>query len=298
MNLGKPIDFSIIPSVHIGFLGGLAAVTAEMSTFPLDSMKTRIQMNGKEGLPIYKSTFDCMVKTLKSYGIMGFYKGASAAIYRQITYSTVRIGCYEKIKRYFSADINQIGFFQKFFAGGIAGAIGCLVGNPGDILKIRLINDINNLKYKGLIDASKQIFEKDGFGGFFKGLNVNISRAIIVNATELATYDHVKNFLANTGGLDPSHLKTHFLASLIAGFFAALLSSPADVIKTRYMNQMKYGSNYKGSLDCAISLFKTEGFFVFYKGFIPYFLRIGPWTIIFFILYEKLKFSYVKLLDV
>ena len=30
---------------------------------------------------------------------------------------------------------------------------GCIVGTPGDILKIRLINDMNGTKYKGLRDA-------------------------------------------------------------------------------------------------------------------------------------------------
>ena len=294
MDFKKPINLTVIP-IQISFLGGLSAVIAELSTFPLDNIKTRIQMNGKEGLPEYKNTMDCVKKTFKLSGISGFYRGASAAIFRQITYSTVRIGCYEKLKRYFSADIDQVGFFRKFFAGGIAGGIGCIFGNPGDILKIRLINDLNNLKYKGFIDAAKQVLEKDGFDGFFKGLNVNLFRAIIINASELATYDQGKIFLVNKGGFDPSHLKTYFLASFMAGFVAALLSSPVDVIKTRYMNQMKSESKYKGIFDCTVDIFKNEGFFAFYKGFIPYFLRNGPWTIIFFIVYEKLKFEYVKL---
>ena len=49
---------------------------------------------------------------------------------------------YEKIKRIFSADVEAVGFFRKLFSGGIAGAIGCVIGNPSDILKIRLINDM------------------------------------------------------------------------------------------------------------------------------------------------------------
>ena len=34
---------------------------------------------------------------------------------------------------------------------------------------------------------------------------------------------------------------THFTASFFAGVFGALCSSPADVVKTRYMNQLKTG---------------------------------------------------------
>lgn len=37
-----------LSSLYLGFLGGLAAINAELVTFPFDSIKTRMQMNGKE----------------------------------------------------------------------------------------------------------------------------------------------------------------------------------------------------------------------------------------------------------
>jgi hypothetical protein len=43
--------------------------------------------------------------------------------------------------------------------------------------------------YNGLFDCCVKTYKTDGFLGFFKGVNVNIARAIVVNATELATYD-------------------------------------------------------------------------------------------------------------
>lgn len=38
-------------------------------------------------------------------------------------------------------------------AGGVGGAIGCVVGTPGDIIKIRLINDLTKVKYSGFLDC-------------------------------------------------------------------------------------------------------------------------------------------------
>lgn len=49
---------------------------------------------------------------------------------------------------------------------------------------------------------------------------------------------------------------------------------------------------YTGSIDCAIQTVKHEGFRALYKGFIPTYLRMGPWNIIFFITYEQLKKLY------
>lgn len=49
---------------------------------------------------------------------------------------------------------------------------------------------------------------------------------------------------------------------------------------------------YTGSLDCAIQTVRNEGFRALYKGFVPTWVRMGPWNIIFFITYEQLKQMY------
>jgi len=71
----------------------------------------------------------------------------------------------------------------------------------------------------------------------------------------------------------------------------AVCSSPVDVIKTRFMNQVsnEAGQTYKSATECGIKVFKTEGLGAFYKGFLSYFLRIGPWNVFFFMAYEQYK---------
>lgn len=72
--------------------------------------------------------------------------------------------------------------------------------------------------------------------------------------------------------------------------------------QTRLMNQKKFITNqsssslepvalrlYKGSIDCGIQTVRNEGFSALYKGFVPTWVRMGPWNIIFFITYEQLK---------
>ncbi|KAG8573783.1 hypothetical protein GDO81_012548 [Engystomops pustulosus] len=68
------------------------------------------------------------------------------------------------------------------------------------------------------------------------------------------------------------------VSCICAGLVAATLGTPADVIKTRIMNQPrdKHGRGilYKSSTDCFIQAVRGEGFMSLYKGFIPTWMRM------------------------
>lgn len=53
---------------------------------------------------------------------------------------------------------------------------------------------------------------------------------------DLTTYDAAKKIILNKTDM-PDSLTVHILASICAGFVAACMGTPADVIKTRTMNQ-------------------------------------------------------------
>lgn len=53
---------------------------------------------------------------------------------------------------------------------------------------------------------------------------------------------------------------------------------------------------YSGIGDVVARVVKNEGFFALWKGFTPYYMRLGPHTVITFIILEKmtgLYYSYV-----
>ena len=93
----------------------------------------------------------------------------------------------------------------------------------------------------------------------------------------------------------------HLASSFCAGLCACLASSPMDVVRTRMMNQRRLkvtttsrrGSQdahiYRSSLHCAVVTVRSEGLGALYKGFVPSFTRMGPWNIIFFLVYEQMK---------
>ena len=118
----------------------------------------------------------------------------------------------------------------------------------------------------------------------------------VVNATELVAYDQAKQtLLGPTVGMQDS-IGAHILAGLSAGLAATLLGSPVDVVKTRVMNAKKGdgAAPFKGPLDCAAWLLRTQGPTAFYKGFIPNFTRIGSWNIVTWVTLEQLKRLYYE----
>lgn len=84
----------------------------------------------------------------------------------------------------------------------------------------------------------------------------------------------------------PDSFPLHFISALMAGFIATIIASPADVCKTRLMSSP---DSYKGVVNCFSRTFKEEGFFAFYKGFIPNFTRLGLWSVICFVGMEQFK---------
>ncbi len=60
----------------------------------------------------------------------------------------------------------------------------------------------------------------------------------------------------------------------MSGFVSAMLGTPADLIKTRMMNQRLISATgttlpplYNGMIDCTLKVIKYEGFFTLYRGF-------------------------------
>ncbi|KAJ0720758.1 putative mitochondrial carrier domain superfamily [Helianthus annuus] len=132
---------------------------------------------------------------------------------------------------------------------------------------------------------------QEGVVALWTGLGPNIARNATVNAAELASYDHIKQVILNIPGFTDDAF-THLLAGLGAGFFAVLIGSPVDVVKSRMMGD----SVYKSTIDCMVKTLRVEGALAFYKGFLPNFGRLGSWNVIMFLTLEQVRLhSIIKL---
>ena len=153
---------------------------------------------------------------------------------RESIYSSLRLGLYEPFKKVLGgSETEHTPFYLKFLAGGMSGLVGSTLANPTDLLKVRM--QAWEGESKSLIWHIKDVHAHGGIMGFYNGLAPTIIRAIMLNATKLATYDHIKHFIIKHE-IVKSMTLNHFISSVCAGICIAIVTSPIDMIKTRIMN--------------------------------------------------------------
>ena len=83
-------------------------------------------------------TFELIVRE-EGLGKRGIYKGLSGTFLREGSYSGMRLGFYEPIKRALGeTDQKNSSLFIKFMAGGLSGLFSSGIVNPFDLLKTRM----------------------------------------------------------------------------------------------------------------------------------------------------------------
>lgn len=176
----------------------------------------------------------------------------------------------------------------RILAGITTGGLAVACAQPTDVVKVRMQaqSGAGPKKYSSCLGAFRTIAKEEGVRGLWKGVSPNIARNAIVNASELVSYDLIKEFILRRNILQDS-MPCHFLSAFGAGFCTTVIASPVDVVKTRFM--IAGSSTYSGVVDCAVKMYKQEGFKAFYKGFFPSFMRIGSWNVLMFVTFEQLK---------
>lgn len=192
----------------------------------------------------------------------------------------------------------DFAIWKSAVCGVTAGGLAQWMASPADLVKVQVQMEgkrrLLGLKPRvhSAAHAFREIINRGGVIALWKGSVPNVQRAALVNLGDLTTYDTVKRFVMKKTGLPDCHT-VHIISSICAGLVAATMGTPADVVKTRIMNQPtdKFGNGvlYKGSLDCLQQTVAKEGFFALYKGFLPVWIRMAPWSLTFWLSFEQIR---------
>ncbi len=212
-----------------------------------------------------------------------------------MTYSTTRFGVYEELKEVFTTSFSSPSFPSLVAMASTSGFLGGIAGNPADVLNVRMQHDAalvpqERRNYKHAIDGLVRMTREEGWRSLFRGVWPNSMRAVLMTASQLASYDGFKRVLL-TSDYFVDNLTLHFTASFLAGFVATTICSPVDVIKTRVMS----AKESKGLVRLLADIYRLEGANWMFRGWVPSFIRLGPHTVVTFLFLEQHKRIYRRL---
>lgn len=266
-------------------IGGAAGMTSTSLIQPIDMIKVQIQIQSeKMGKGANLNPIKIARNIVLENGIGYLYHGLAAGLVRQVTYTTTRMGIYKSLFNKHKLKHGEVSLAWKSAFGVTAGFIGSIVGNPADLILVRMqadssLPEAHKRHYTGFNNAFGRIITEEGFFSLWRGSSPTILRAMVLNLAMLGPFDEAKESL-NKLTANKDSLEVRLAASAIAGFLAAFCSLPFDNIKTK-LQKMKMCDKtnaypYTGIVDCLSKSVKNEGFSRLWVGFPTFYARIAP----------------------
>lgn len=288
---------TIVDSILPFAIGGLSGMLATAIIQPVDMIKVRIQIKSEKlgkGADVSPVTvFREMMAN--GQGFRQLYKGLDSALVRQITYTTTRMGVYKTLFNNYKEKHGDVNIQMKSVFGVTAGFVGALVGNPADLILIRLQSDATlpeaqRRNYTGFGNAFSRIVKEEGVLSLWRGSFPTIIRAVVLNFGMLGPFDEVKEKLNKWKGTKDT-MSTRLTAAAVAGFLSSFLSLPFDNAKTKMQKMVPLPDGtlpYKNIFDCLGKTLSTEGLTKLWVGFPTFYLRIAPHVMITLIVQDYL----------
>ncbi len=193
--------------------------------------------------------------------------------------------------------------------GGLTGTVQVIATNPMEVVKIRLqmmqkqmlaqpavvINTVSggaatvtggslplNVKPPGAIQVIKDL----GFTGLYRGSHITLMRDIPYGLVFFSLYADLKYRLRDpVTNVTPFH--NILAAGMVAGMVTAALTTPFDVLKTRY--QSAEGANFKNFREVYFKTVAERGYSGLFRGWKPRSVIIGSLFAIMLLTYEVQK---------
>lgn len=196
-----------VPPWGLAVAGSTGAIMANALVYPLDMVKTKLQVQVKRhptdttqhgGDPHYTGTMHAIGSIIEDEGLRGLYSGifgsllgvASTNFAYFYWYSTVRTIYFDKVQKSQKAPSTAI----ELSLGALAGALAQLFTIPVSVVTTRQQTQPKGDK-KGMIATAKEVIEgEDGFTGLWRGLKASL--ILVVNpAITYGAYQRLREIL-------------------------------------------------------------------------------------------------------
>jgi solute carrier family 25 iron transporter 28/37 len=286
------IDYEGLPP-NAGFrvsmlAGALAGITEHAVMFPVDSIKTRMQVFATSPAAVYSGIGNAFTRISSTEGARALWRGVSSVILGAGPAHAVQFGVYETVKDL--AGGNEAGnqWLATSFAGASATIASDALMNPFDVIKQRM--QVHQSQFRSVFTCATTVYRTEGLSAFYVSYPTTLTMTVPFTAVQYTAYEQFKKLLNPSGSYSPV---THMIAGGLAGGIAAGVTTPLDVAKTilqtRGTSQDKEIRHARGMVDAFRIIWARDGLKGFARGLSPRVLTFIPSNALCWLSYEFFK---------
>jgi len=268
--------------------GALAGITEHAVMFPIDSIKTRMQVFATSPAAVYTGIGNALTRISSTEGMRVLWRGVSSVILGAGPAHAVHFGTYEAVKELVGG--NNAG--NQWLATSLAGASATIASdalmNPFDVIKQRM--QVHQSEFRSDFTAIRVVHRNEGLAAFYVSYPTTLTMSIPFTAVQFTVYEQIKRVLNPKGEYSPV---THMIAGGMAGGIAAGVTTPLDVAKTLLQTR---GTSHDpeirrlgGMVDAFRVIWRRDGIKGFARGISPRVLTHMPSNALCWLSYEFFK---------
>ncbi|GBC03256.1 hypothetical protein RclHR1_05030013 [Rhizophagus clarus] len=232
-------------------LGSIAGAVGATAVYPIDLVKTRMQNQRSKivGELLYRNSFDCFKKVIRTEGFMGLYSGLGPQLVGVAPEKAIKLTVNDYLRSKLKDNNGKLPLKYEILAGGAAGGCQVIFTNPLEIVKIRLqiqgemAKNISNVQRRSALWIVRHL----GLLGLYKGAAACLLRDVPFSAIYFPVYSHLKSDFFEEGPDKKLNMGELLLSGAIA-------------------EARKGQTTYHGIMDAGRKILAEEGFKAFFKG--------------------------------
>jgi solute carrier family 25 2-oxodicarboxylate transporter 21 len=264
-----------LPFIATFTAGAIAGVSEILTFYPLDVVKTRMQLEtGKSKYGLVGSFKNIIAEE----GFGRLYRGLVPPLLLEAPKRAVKFAANDFWGNTYLKLAGEAKMTQQLsiLTGCSAGATESFVVVPFELVKIKLQDKSST--FAGPVDVLKHVVKKDGLLGLYVGMESTFWRHFWWNGGFFGSIYQVRALLPKAE-TPQGQLMNNFISGSVGGFVGTALNTPFDVVKSRIQGSTKIpgvAPKYNWSYPALVTIAREEGPAALYKGFVPKVLRLAP----------------------
>ncbi|PVU91364.1 hypothetical protein BB561_004431 [Smittium simulii] len=277
-------------SIYMHLTAGAAAgIMEHVITYPLDSVKTRMQIVGVNRNLVYSTISQSVSLISTTEGVRSLWRGITSMALGSGPAHALYFATYEKTKLYLSGgDETKIDPVAAGLAGGAGTIAHDILMTPFDVVKQRM--QASSAAYTSSISCFKSILAKEGMMALYVSYPATLLLNLPLQIIQFALYDVFNKSLNPERAYSPL---THVTSGALSGAIAAAVTTPIDcaktLLQTRGISEDARIRSVTGIVKPFQIIIETYGFKGLFRGILPRVLSIMPGTAISWTTYEYFK---------